>query len=80
MLGKVPPENVIKLASAARDAQSLVGACRRILAMAEAGEIRGMAGVMDLGGGVYEYGGEGSFVSNPLLGYAAVARLLQKFS
>lgn len=70
---------MVQIASALRDNQAFIATLKRIVAMAEAGEIYGMVGVMDLGGGVYEYGGEGSFVTNPLLGYAAATKLAKKF-
>jgi len=47
--------------------------------MAVAGEIYGVAMVLDLGSGVYEYIGDGSFAITPLLGYAAATKLAKKF-
>lgn len=47
--------------------------------MAEAGELYGLAMVIDVGGGEYEYLGDGSFTNNPLIGYAAAMKLAKKF-
>lgn len=77
--GEKPSAQVIPIKSARREREALVLACRRMLVMAERGEIQGMAGVVHLGGNVFEYTGEGTFVANPLLGYGASARLMQKF-
>lgn len=52
---------------------------RRLSAMAEAGEVYGLAMVLDIGAGEYEYFGDGSFVNNPLIGYAATMKLAKKF-
>lgn len=51
----------------------------RLCAMAEAGELYGVAMVLDVGGGEYEYMGDGSFANNPLIGYAATMKLAKKF-
>ena len=58
----------------------MVTSCQRLLRMVEGGQVIGLVGVADLGGGVFEYHGQGSFVANPMLGYAALGKLMKKFS
>ena len=70
---------VVKLESALRNDAAFIDKLKRLVSMAEAGEVYGVAIVIDHGGGEYEYGGDGSFVTSPLIGYAVTMKLAKKF-
>lgn len=59
--------------------QTLIEVARAFLERAEAGEIYGIACVADLGDNQFSYTGWGSFVRQPLTGYAAASRLAKRF-
>lgn len=57
----------------------MIGLINRIAAQAEAGEVVGIAVVVDHGGGDFSYSGHGSLVRNKIIGHAVVSRLARKF-
>ncbi len=76
---KAPPEKLVKLKSTLHKNREFIAKMERLTTMAASGELYGLAMVLDVGGGEYEYIGDGSFTNNPLLGYAAVMKLAKKF-
>lgn len=70
---------MVQIASRLRDNENFIAGLERLLRKAKAGEVYGVIGAIDLGGGVYEYHGEGSFVVNPMIGYAAATKLKKQF-
>lgn len=68
----------MRLKSARPDKQILELA-RQIYRDAEAGDVHGIAVVIDHGGGDFSYSGHGSLVKNKLIGHAVVLKLAKKF-